>query len=168
VPCDALNERSTATKTGEKDRSCAEAGCRKGACVDGIVVQHSWLWSWLCGEQGMLLQHCIASSGVVMAPQSIAYRAIATAMTLSNIGFIRRMSTKVCASNVAVKTGCRGPLGRVAPLYLSWIALSGLLANAIFCAPGADPLAALALVPLIAREAWQAIHASGPRGDRSI
>lgn len=110
MPCDALNERSTATKTVEKDRSCAEAGCTKGACVDGIVMQHSWLWSWLCGEQGMLLQHCIASSGVVMAPQSIAYRAIATAMTMSNIGFIRRMSIKVCASSVAVKTGCRGHL----------------------------------------------------------
>jgi len=38
--------------------------------------------------------------------------------------------------------------------YLSLIALAGLLANAIFHAPWADPVAALALVPLIAREAW--------------
>jgi len=44
--------------------------------------------------------------------------------------------------------------------YLSLIALVGLLANAIFHAPWADPIAALALVPLIAREAWQAVHAS--------
>ena len=44
--------------------------------------------------------------------------------------------------------------------YLSLIALAGLLANAIFHAPWADPIAALALVPLIAREAWQAVHAS--------
>ncbi len=44
--------------------------------------------------------------------------------------------------------------------YLSLIALAGLLANATFHAPWADPIAALALVPLIAREAWQAVHAS--------
>jgi divalent metal cation (Fe/Co/Zn/Cd) transporter len=44
--------------------------------------------------------------------------------------------------------------------YLSLIALAGLLANAIFHAPWADPIAALALVPLITREGWKAIHAS--------
>lgn len=44
--------------------------------------------------------------------------------------------------------------------YLSLIALAGLLANAIFHAPWADPIAALAFVPLIAREAWQSVHAS--------
>jgi divalent metal cation (Fe/Co/Zn/Cd) transporter len=44
--------------------------------------------------------------------------------------------------------------------YLSLIALAGLLANAIFHAPWADPIAALALVPLITREGWQTVHAS--------
>jgi divalent metal cation (Fe/Co/Zn/Cd) transporter len=44
--------------------------------------------------------------------------------------------------------------------YLSLIALAGLLVNAIFRAPWADPAAALALVPLIAREAWQTVHSS--------
>ena len=44
--------------------------------------------------------------------------------------------------------------------YLSLIALAGLLANLIFHAAWADPVAALALVPLIAREGWQAVHAS--------
>jgi len=44
--------------------------------------------------------------------------------------------------------------------YLSLIALAGLLVNAIFHAPWADPVAALALVPLIAREAWEAMHTS--------
>src|SRR5579863_1508807 len=44
--------------------------------------------------------------------------------------------------------------------YLSLIALAGLLANAIFHAPWADPVAALALVPLITREGWEAVHAS--------
>jgi divalent metal cation (Fe/Co/Zn/Cd) transporter len=44
--------------------------------------------------------------------------------------------------------------------YLSLIALAGLLANIIFRAPWADPIAALALVPLIAREGWEAIHSS--------
>jgi divalent metal cation (Fe/Co/Zn/Cd) transporter len=44
--------------------------------------------------------------------------------------------------------------------YLSLIALAGLLANLIFHAPWADPVAALALVPLIAREGWKAVYAS--------
>jgi divalent metal cation (Fe/Co/Zn/Cd) transporter len=46
--------------------------------------------------------------------------------------------------------------------YLSLIGLAGLLANALFHAPWADSLAALALVPLIAKEAWEALHASRP------
>jgi divalent metal cation (Fe/Co/Zn/Cd) transporter len=44
--------------------------------------------------------------------------------------------------------------------YLSLIALAGLLANAFFHAPWVDAVAALALVPLIAREGWKAVHAS--------
>lgn len=44
--------------------------------------------------------------------------------------------------------------------YLSLIALAGLLANSMFHAHWADPVAALALVPFIVREAWLAIHLS--------
>lgn len=44
--------------------------------------------------------------------------------------------------------------------YLALIALAGLLANAIFHWPWADPIAALVLVPIIAREGWHAIRAS--------
>jgi divalent metal cation (Fe/Co/Zn/Cd) transporter len=44
--------------------------------------------------------------------------------------------------------------------YLSLIALTGLLANAIFHVSWADPAAALALVPFIVREGWQAIRTS--------
>lgn len=66
-------------------------------------MQHSWLCSWLCDEQGMLLQHCIASSGVVIAPQSIAYAAITTAIAMSKITFTRRIYTKLCALSVGVK-----------------------------------------------------------------
>jgi divalent metal cation (Fe/Co/Zn/Cd) transporter len=36
--------------------------------------------------------------------------------------------------------------------YMAWIALAGLVANAIWNKPWADPLAALALTPLILRE----------------
>jgi divalent metal cation (Fe/Co/Zn/Cd) transporter len=52
--------------------------------------------------------------------------------------------------------------------YLSLIALAGLLANAIFRIPWADPIAALALVPFIAKEAWQAVHSSRHCCDHSI
>jgi divalent metal cation (Fe/Co/Zn/Cd) transporter len=46
--------------------------------------------------------------------------------------------------------------------YLSWIALVGLIANALFRIQWADPVAALTLLPFIFREEWQAIHASRP------
>jgi divalent metal cation (Fe/Co/Zn/Cd) transporter len=43
--------------------------------------------------------------------------------------------------------------------YMAWIALAGLVVNAIWTKPWADPIAALALTPLILREAWEAIRA---------
>ena len=45
--------------------------------------------------------------------------------------------------------------------YMAWIALAGLLVNAIWNKPWADPIAALVLTPLILREGWEAIHSSG-------
>ena len=89
--CDAWNAGSTATKTGEKDRACAEAGCTKGACMDGMVLQHSWLCWWPCDEQCIISQHCIAASGVDMARQSKAYVAKAIVIEASRIGLIKRM-----------------------------------------------------------------------------
>jgi divalent metal cation (Fe/Co/Zn/Cd) transporter len=44
--------------------------------------------------------------------------------------------------------------------YMAWIALSGSAVNAIWHKPWADPVAALALIPLILREGWEAVHAS--------
>jgi divalent metal cation (Fe/Co/Zn/Cd) transporter len=44
--------------------------------------------------------------------------------------------------------------------YMAWIALAGLLINGIWNKPWADPLAALALTPLILREGWEAVHSS--------
>ena len=44
--------------------------------------------------------------------------------------------------------------------YRSWIALAGLLVNALWHKSWADPLAALALLPLIVREGWEAVHSS--------
>ncbi len=44
--------------------------------------------------------------------------------------------------------------------YMAWIALEGLLVNAIWGVSWADPVAALALTPLILREAWIAVHSS--------
>src|SRR6266403_648431 len=94
-PCEALNAGSTATKTSEKDRPCAEAGCRKGAYMDGIVLQHSSLCWWPGDEQGIESQHCIACSGVAMARQSKAYAARAIASTASRIGLVKRICNHV-------------------------------------------------------------------------
>ena len=44
--------------------------------------------------------------------------------------------------------------------YMAWIALGGLAVNAIWAKSWADPVAALALVPLILREGWEAVHSS--------
>lgn len=44
--------------------------------------------------------------------------------------------------------------------YMAWIALAGLSINAIWHRSWADPVAALALVPLIAREGWEAVRFS--------
>ena len=44
--------------------------------------------------------------------------------------------------------------------YMAWIALAGLAVNAIWGKSWADPVAALALTPLIFREGWQAIRSS--------
>ena len=44
--------------------------------------------------------------------------------------------------------------------YMAWIALAGLAVNAIWGKSWADPLAALALTPLMLREGWKALHSS--------
>jgi len=44
--------------------------------------------------------------------------------------------------------------------YMAWIAVAGLVVNALWNRPWADPLAALVLTPLIAREGWEAVHSS--------
>jgi divalent metal cation (Fe/Co/Zn/Cd) transporter len=42
--------------------------------------------------------------------------------------------------------------------YLSWILLAGLAANALFGWWWADPIAALGMVPIIAKEGWDAVR----------
>ena len=44
--------------------------------------------------------------------------------------------------------------------YMAWIALAGLAVNAIWGKSWADPLAALAITPLILREGWEAFQSS--------
>ena len=44
--------------------------------------------------------------------------------------------------------------------YMAWIAVGGLVVNALWNKPWADPIAALALTPLILREGWEAVHSS--------
>lgn len=50
---------------------CEAAVCTNGACSAGIVLQQSSL-PWPCEWHGIDLQHCLACSGAVIAPQSIA------------------------------------------------------------------------------------------------
>ena len=69
----------------------------------------------------------------------------------------RKLATQVASASLRADATESALCG-----YLSLIALAGLLANVIFHAPWADPVAALALVPLIAREGWEASHSSRP------
>jgi len=48
--------------------------------------------------------------------------------------------------------------------YMAWIALAGLLVNAVFHKSWADPIAALVLVPLMFKEGWEAWQTSRHRG----
>jgi divalent metal cation (Fe/Co/Zn/Cd) transporter len=47
--------------------------------------------------------------------------------------------------------------------YMAWIALTGLVANAVWGIAWADPVAALALVPFILREGWKSLHGKQSR-----
>jgi divalent metal cation (Fe/Co/Zn/Cd) transporter len=69
----------------------------------------------------------------------------------------RKLATQVASASLRADATESALCG-----YLSLIALAGLLANLILHAPWADSIAALALVPLIAREGWEAIHSSRP------
>lgn len=44
--------------------------------------------------------------------------------------------------------------------YMAWIALAGLVVNAVWGKSWADPVAAVALTPFILREGWEAAHTS--------
>ena len=48
--------------------------------------------------------------------------------------------------------------------YMAWIALAGLVVNAIWQNRWTDPVAALCLTPIIVREGWQSMHGQ-PCGD---
>jgi hypothetical protein len=56
--------------------------------MDGIILQQSSPWC-PCDEQGIESQHCIACSGVVVAPQSNANTASATTIAATKILFTR-------------------------------------------------------------------------------
>ncbi len=45
--------------------------------------------------------------------------------------------------------------------YLAWIALGGLILNAVFKFSWADPAAALFLLPIVIREGWEAVQRRG-------
>lgn len=47
--------------------------------------------------------------------------------------------------------------------YLAWIALGGLVLNAVFKISWADPAAALLLLPIIVREGWEATQGKSCR-----
>jgi len=61
---------TTRIKSGVNESPWAGGAWTNGACICGIVSQHSWLWP--DEEHGIDWQHFIASSGVVIPEQSTA------------------------------------------------------------------------------------------------
>src|SRR5215813_13876252 len=68
-----------------------------GACKEDMFWQQSWLASWECCGQGMLSQHCIASSGVEAAKQSSEYNARPATNATAKMARIRRIVKRVHA-----------------------------------------------------------------------
>ena len=69
----------------------------------------------------------------------------------------RKLATQIASVSLSADAAESALCG-----YLSWIALAGLLTNAVFHISWADPVAALLLVPLIVKEGWNAMRASRP------
>ena len=69
----------------------------------------------------------------------------------------RKLATQIVSASLSADAAESALCG-----YLSWIALAGLLTNAVFQKSWADPVAALLLVPLILKEGWNAMRASRP------
>jgi divalent metal cation (Fe/Co/Zn/Cd) transporter len=69
----------------------------------------------------------------------------------------RKLATQIASASLGADAAESALCG-----YLSWIALAGLLTNAVFQKSWADPVAALLLVPLIMKEGWNAMRASRP------
>jgi len=69
----------------------------------------------------------------------------------------RKLATQIASPSLSADAAESALCG-----YLSWIALAGLLTDAVFQKSWADPVAALLLVPLVVKEGWSAMRASRP------
>lgn len=82
-------------------------------------------------------------------------------LTLAGVGMPwlarqkRKLATQVGSASLRADAAESALCG-----YISWIALAGLLANAVVRRSWADSVAALVLVPLILGEGWRAVRAS--------
>ena len=70
--------------------------------------------------------------------------------------WLARQKRKLSAASGSAALGADATESAVCG-YLALIALGGLVVNAIWRVTWADPIAALALLPLIVREGWQAV-----------
>lgn len=99
---DSSGAVSTPSMTLRYDTFCADGGCTNGACIVGMVLQHSCP-GWPCDEQGIELQHCIACSDEVMAEQSNTYSARHAASTAIRMGRTKCIQLKVNLRRAQVK-----------------------------------------------------------------
>jgi divalent metal cation (Fe/Co/Zn/Cd) transporter len=70
----------------------------------------------------------------------------------------RKLATRLSSASLKAEAAESSLCG-----YLSWIALVGLLVNAVFHQSWADPVAALGLLPFVMKEGWEATVAARNR-----
>ena len=134
--------RSTSDSTGKDEKLAGRVAGALLFAVAGFVVLSSGLSLLGCSEPRPSL------AGIILL--------IAAAVGMPWLASQKKkLATQIASPSLRADAAESALCG-----YLSLIALAGLLANAIFHARWADPIAALALVPLIVREGWHAIHAS--------
>lgn len=92
-PTDTQAVGAAGIATGLRVMMCADAACKNGARVVGMVLQQSRPWC-PCIEQCMELQHFVACSGVVIPRQSNPYAARASATAATRIVRANRIDRK--------------------------------------------------------------------------
>ena len=120
------------------------------------------LAAWIAG--GLLFAlaaHVLLASGAALFGKQQARPSLAGVVLLLVAGvvmpWLARQKRRLSA--IASSAALRADAAESAVCgYMAWIALVGLSVNAVWGIKGADPIAALCLIPFILHEGWEAVR----------